>query len=282
MERRRSRRHNGSPATSSALYQVELSAYLSRIQYDGPVKPDLQTLQKLHLQHATHIPFENLDIQLGFPILLDIEHLQEKLIHRRRGGYCFEQNHLFQAALLEIGYNVTACDARVNIGTNAWTARTHMLLIVSLPESKFLCDVGFGGDGLLRPVRIDGESHTQFLWSYRVHNDGNLKTLQSKKQEEWIDLYQFDPSGCLAVDFEVANWYTSTHPGSRFTTTLTAQLPLPDARHILRNRLYSIDRANSQESREIKTKSELLDLLRSVFGLSFPPETEFRNPVFDR
>ena len=261
---------------------MELEPYLRRIEFSGPLAPNLETLQQLHLHHATHIPFENLDIQLGKPILLDIDHLQRKLIDQHRGGYCFEQNHLLQAVLREIGYKVIACDARVSIGPDAWTARTHMLLVISLPEGDFLCDVGFGGDGLLLPVRIDGEPHEQFLWTYRVSIAGNQRLLQLKSKEGWIDLYEFDSSGCLPIDFEIGNWYTSTHPNSGFVKTLTAQLPLPDARHILRNRVYTVDRFHSQETQELQSKAELLDLLENVFRLSFPASTQFRNPAFDQ
>jgi len=260
---------------------MNLAAYLERIKWHGPVACNLETLREIHFHHATQIPFENLDIQLGIPISLDLAHLEEKMITRRRGGYCFEQNHLFQAALREIGFKVTACDARVRMGVNVIASRSHMLLLASAPEGQFLCDVGFGGEGLLYPVAMDGEAHQQFLWNYRVAQEGRLRVLQSKHEDRWMDLYAFDPIGCEPVDFEVANWYTSTHPKSRFVLTLTAQLPLPDARHILRNRQYTIDRGSQVESSEIKTKEELLELLRSVFDLRVPPDAHLRNPSFD-
>lgn len=259
---------------------MNLSAYLERIESRGPVACNLDTLRAIHFHHATRIAFENLDIQMGIPITLELAHLEEKMVTRRRGGYCFEQNHLFQAALREIGFKVTACDARVRMGVSVTGSRSHMLLIAALPQGEFVCDVGFGGEGLLYPVPMDGESHQQFLWNYRVVQEGRLRVLQSKHEGRWSDLYAFDPNGCEPIDFEVANWYTSTHPRSRFVLTLTAQLPQPDARHILRNRLYTIDRGTTQETRELKSKTELIELLHSVFRLSLPPDTEFRSPMF--
>jgi N-hydroxyarylamine O-acetyltransferase len=259
---------------------LDLAAYLKRIHREGKVAKDLETLRGIHLHHATNIAFENLDIQLGLPISLDLVHLEEKIVRRKRGGYCFEQNHLFQEALREIGFTVRACEARVRMGMKTMTSRTHMLLIASLPEGEFVCDVGFGGEGLLYPIRMDGQPQQQFLWKYRVVEEGPLRVVQSGHEEGWFDLYVFDPAGCVPIDFEVANWYTSTHPRSRFVQTLTVQLPLPDARHILRNRTYLIDRGDKQETREVQNKTELLELLDQIFGLPFPPETQFRNPTF--
>jgi N-hydroxyarylamine O-acetyltransferase len=259
---------------------MNLSSYLQRIEWRGPLHADLDTLRQIHFHHATHIPFENLDIQMGIPISLDVARLEEKIVTRRRGGYCFEQNHLFQAVLREIGFQVTACEARVRMGVNITGARSHMLLVVLLPQGEFVCDVGFGGDGLLYPLPMDGKAHQQFLWNYQVIPEGRLRVVRSKYNDRWSDLYAFDPAGCQPIDFEVANWYTSTHPRSRFVLTLTAQLPLPEARHILRNRLYIVDRRESQETREMKNKNELLELLSVVFGLSLPVDTHFRNPTF--
>src|SRR5258706_15142470 len=91
---------------------LDLDAYLSRIGHRGVHEPTLATLQALHLAHATHIPFENLDILLGRPIRIDLASLQAKLVFGGRGGYCFEQNTLFAAVLQELGFDVTLLAAR--------------------------------------------------------------------------------------------------------------------------------------------------------------------------
>src|SRR5574342_262407 len=92
---------------------LDLDAYLERIGYTGGLKPDLDVLEAIHLAHATHIPFENLDILLKRPIALDLASLQAKLVAARRGGYCFEQNLLFSAVLQRLGFSVTQYAARV-------------------------------------------------------------------------------------------------------------------------------------------------------------------------
>ncbi len=148
--------------------------------------------------------------------------------------------------------------------------RTHMLLLVDVEGCEFLCDVGFGGEGLLHPLPTDGKAHAQFLATCRVIPEGPLRVLQSLRPDGWFDLYAFVPDARETIDFELANWYTSTHPKSRFVTTLTAQLPTPEARYILRNRTYEVSRGSDQESREL-LDVELFEILRSRFGLDVPP-----------
>ena len=257
-----------------------IDSYFHRINWHGPTAPDLETLRKLHLKHATHIPFENLDIQLGKSISLDLEALERKMIQHNRGGYCFEQNTLFQAVLMDIGFDVIACEARVRMGRSIMAPRTHMLLIVTLKEGRYLADVGFGGDGLLLPVPMDGREQTHFLWKYRIVEEDSMLVLQILRQEGWMDLYAFIPQGREPIDFEVANWFTSTYPESRFVQTLTVQKPTPEARFILRNKMFVIDRGSQPETMEIKTREELIHILDHNFGLSFPIDTPFRNPKF--
>ena len=259
---------------------MNIDSYLRRIGWQGALDTGLTTLQRLHFLHSTNVPFENLDIQLGRNISLDLESLERKIVQNSRGGYCFEQNTLFYAVLRELGFDVIACEARVKMGTRVITPRTHMMLIVSLEGERYLVDVGFGGEGLMHPVLIDAGEQQQFLWKYRLVRDDRFYVLQSERKTGWLDLYQFVPEHRHPVDFEVANWYTSTHPQSRFVLTLTAQLPTPEARFILRNRTLVIDRVAVEETHEIGSRQELITILRERFKLPFPPETSFRNPVF--
>ena len=165
---------------------LDLDAYLRRIDYGGALEPQLPALQALHLAHATHIPFENLDILLGRPIRLDLESLQAKLVAGGRGGYCFEQNTLFAAALRALGFEVTLLAARVRFGATRVLPRTHMVLKVASEGAEWLADVGFGAAGLLLPVRFgDGEEVRQFAWTYRlIEEDGQwvLRSLLAARQ----------------------------------------------------------------------------------------------------
>jgi N-hydroxyarylamine O-acetyltransferase len=254
---------------------LDLDAYFERIGFGGEGAPRLDTLFALHFAHATTIPFENLDIQMGLPIPLDLASLQDKMVRRRRGGYCFEHNTLFLAVLRDMGFEVMPCEARVRLGAAEPLPRTHMLLLVTLHEERWLCDVGFGGEGLLHPVRVDGELHRQFLNAYRVVGEGHLGVLQSRHGGDWIDLYAFQSEPRIPVDFEMANHFTSTHPQSRFVTTLTAQLPGPEVRRILRNRAYAEIRGDQVEGRELRPE-HVIPLLRGTFGLQVPEGARFR------
>ena len=134
--------------------QFDLPAYLARVAFQKAPRPDAATLRALHQAHIAAIPFENLDIPLGRGIRIDLGSIQAKLVRTRRGGYCFEQNALFAAALEEIGFPVTRLSARVRSGGAMLLPRTHMLLKVEADGIARICDVGFGGWGLLEPIPL--------------------------------------------------------------------------------------------------------------------------------
>ena len=250
---------------------LALDAYLLRVGLADRPTTDLAGLRALHLAHARTIPFENVDVLLGLPIRLDLASLQEKLVGRRRGGYCFEHNTLLQAMLEGLGFEVTACEARVRLGVTGILPRTHMLLLVQVEGAPWLCDVGFGLEGLLHPVPLDGEAHAQFQNSYRVVPEAGLKVLQSFHQGAWEDLYAFSPEARLPIDFEVGNYFTSTHPDSRFRKNLIAQQPGPEVRRLLRNQAYAELRGEEVAGREVAPE-EVATLLREEFGLDVPAE----------
>ena len=253
---------------------LNLDAYLDRIGYDGPRDVSIETLAALHTAHLASIPFENLDVLLGRGIRLDIESLQAKLVDRRRGGYCFEQNTLFAAVLRHLGFRVTTLEARVRPpGATHTLPRTHMVLRVDLPAREVLVDVGFGGDGPLEPVDLDGRVSEQGGDAYRIVEEGAIRVLQIRGADGWRDLYAFTLGEALPIDFEVANHYTSTWPESPFVTTLTAQLSLTDERRILRHRTLTVRRCGVETTRQIEDP-ELPDLLRETFGIDAPDDSD--------
>jgi N-hydroxyarylamine O-acetyltransferase len=249
-------------------------AYLARIGIARPGTPDIAALRRIHAAHVAAIPFENLDILLNRPILLDIGHLRAKLLDQRRGGYCFEQNSLLLAVLREFGFAAEPLEARVLAGPSAVRPRTHMLIAVRMDDSEWLADVGFGGEGPIEPVLMTGEPSTQGRATYRVESRGSLRVLQMRTRDEWIDQYSFLPTPVHAVDFEVGNWFTSTYPQSPFVRTLTAQRATQDVRYVLRYPNYSEIRGGTLMTREI-SRAELLPLLRDVFLIDLPLETTF-------
>jgi N-hydroxyarylamine O-acetyltransferase len=254
----------------------DLAAYLRRIEYAGALRPDRATLAALHLAHATHIPFENLDILLGRPVRLDLDSLQEKLVRGARGGYCSEQNLLLAAALEAAGFRVTQLAGRVRYRTHRLLPRTHMLLAVEAEGASWIADVGFGVWGLLVPLPlVSGPETQQFRWSFRAVEKAGLWTVQSRQAGAWTDLYAFSLEPQHLIDFEVASYYVSTHPESRFTQTLIAQSISRDARCMLHNRELTVDRGAEMDKRMLAGDDELLEVLAGTFGLRFPAGTRF-------
>src|SRR5258708_6927188 len=132
----------------------DFNAYFARIEYSGDRQPTAGTLRDLHVAHATHITFENLDVMLRQPIRLDLESLEQKLIGNRRGGYCFEQNLLFAAVLERLGFAVTLLQARVRCRAQRVLPRTHVALLVELAGDRWLSDLGFGSCGLVAALPL--------------------------------------------------------------------------------------------------------------------------------
>ncbi len=261
-----------------ALDDASLHAYLERIGH-APQAPSPAGLEALHFAHATRIPFENLDILRHVPLRLDTEGLVDKLVHRRRGGYCFEQNFLLATVLRRLGYRFTPLAARVRFRAHTVLPKTHMLLQVHFPGGDWIADVGFGGEGLLLPLPlVAGAECRQHAWTYRLVREHDAWLLQSRRASQWRDLYLFSLEPQYPGDYEMANHYMSTHPNSRFVQTLTVQLTGPDVRHVLRNLELLEDRGETTGSRHLAGDEERIDVLAKVFGLQFPAGTRFRAP----
>lgn len=208
-----------------------MDSYLARIGLAG--KPDWTAM---HRAHATSIPFENLDPATGMPVNLAPDHLETKLVTRQRGGYCFEHNLLFMAALESLGINdVTLMLARVRQGNaTAPRPRSHLVLRVVVDGTAWLADVGFGGDTLLAPLPFGaGHEVEQSGWVYRTVEDGKELVLQIWRNGAWLDLYGFVPEAAERIDIEVANWFTSTHPRSPFVSRTIVSAQQPGVRHML-------------------------------------------------
>lgn len=258
-----------------------IDRYLDRIGYQGPREPSREALTALHEAHVVAIPFENLDILLGKPVLLDLDSLQRKLVDERRGGYCFEQNTLFRAALESMGFLVTPLAARVRVGSAVVRPRTHMLLCVELAGGALVADVGFGGDGLLVPLElVEGVEVAIGPFAHRIKREGEGYVLEGGVAGEWNELYAFTLEPHYPVDFEMANHYTSTHPSSIFRQSLTAQRRGRDRRAILRNRELALWKSGAAETIAVRDPEHLLELLGHHFGLAFASGTRFSKPDF--
>lgn len=253
---------------------LDLGGYFDRIDYRGAAEPNLQVLRDLMTAHTRSIPFENLDPLMGVPVDdLSPEALTDKLVHRRRGGYCYEQNGLMGYVLAEIGFRVRRLAGRV-----VWMlppdaplgAQTHTVLAVTFPGSQgsYLVDVGFGGQTLTSPIRFEtGNAQQTTHEPYRLNDRGDGLVLQALVRDEWRPLYVFGTHTVPQVDLAVGSWYVSTHPASIFVTGLTAALTTEDARYNLAGRNLSIHRADGSEKIRLDDAAAVVDVLGERFGI---------------
>jgi N-hydroxyarylamine O-acetyltransferase len=258
--------------TDSNGQRLDLDAYFARIGYAGRPAADLATLKALHVAHATHIPFENFDVLAGHPIRLDVPSLADKLVRRRRGGYCFEQNMLLAAALDQLGFRLKRLQARVRMGAARVLPRTHMALEVEADGQPWLADAGFGGWGLIEPIQLSTGQSRQFAWPYRLEQQDGYWVLQAPQGGQWQDLYAFTRDDFLPVDYEPPNFYVSMHPDSIFRQGLIAQRPTPDVRYLLRGRELIVATREAVTTRSLDDAAEVRGVLAESFGLVAPDD----------
>jgi len=219
-----------------------LDLYFERIQYSRSAIVNLQTLRDLHLLHLRHIPYENIDVFCHQGVKLDRESLTRKILMRRRGGYCFEQNGLFFMALSELGFKCHPNMARVHRNRPQPGGRTHQVNLVELEGQTWLCDVGFGGSGFRQPLLLQAELEVEQLGEiYRLHESAEHGFyLQRKMGQEWQPLYTFKIEAALPIDMEMANFYTSNSSDHIFRDAILGTRMTPQGRVTLSDHTFKI------------------------------------------
>lgn len=256
----------------------DLDAYLERIGYAGPRAATLETLEAVHALHPAAIPFENLNPLVGWPVALDVESLRAKMVAGGRGGWCFEHNTLFRHALEALGFSVTSLAARVLWGAppdGPIGPRSHMLLLVNLGDRLYIADVGFGGNVLTSPLRL--EPNVVQPTPHEPHRLLPLENgfvLEASLGGEWEPFYRFTLEPQFSADYEVSNWYLCHHPSSFFRHTLLGARVKPEGRYALRNNVLHIHRKNETEKRILADAAALRSCLEIDFGLQLPESPE--------
>lgn len=248
---------------------LDIAAYLDRIQVTETPRANLEFLQALHRQHVFHVPFENLDIHLGRTISLAPDALFDKIVRRRRGGYCFELNGLFQLLLEALGFQVYSTAARVLFGTERIPPRSHRLLIITLDEEDWVVDVGFGAFGLIEPIPLKtGLEYRQFTDRFRLEEDPLLGYLfQSYHDGSWHNQYAFSTDVHHPIDFTFANFYHSHSPHSIFTQKRLCQLPTPEGRKRLEDTTLSQTVNGVTGALAVNNEEDFLRTLKTHFDL---------------
>ncbi len=262
------------------MKDFRLDHYLARIAFDGKVEPDLATLTALHRAHVNTIPFENFDPLLRRPVKLDLISLQDKLVDTRRGGYCFEQNALFKAALETIGFKVTGLSGRVR-----WTVpaeaplgpRVHMLLKVECEEGPHIADVGFGLCMLDEPLKFEtGLDQRTGMGTYRLSETNGHFALSAQQPAGWRTKYVFNMEPQLPSDYELGNWFTSTSPIPPFQSNLIMERVGRERRYKLINRRFIVEVRDGQPESEhfIQSAQGLHRILEETFRVTPPTQIE--------
>jgi N-hydroxyarylamine O-acetyltransferase len=256
----------------------DLDSYFQRIGYTGERTATLETLRAIHVRHAAAIPFENLNPLMRWPVRLDVESLQQKLVRDGRGGYCFEQNLFLTHVLTALGFKVTGLAARVmwQVPQGVVPPRSHMLLRIDHDGQSYIADVGFGGLTLTGPLRLERDiEQTTPHEPFRLAGAGEEFVMEANVAGGWKPLYRFTLQEQLQPDYEVTNWYLSNHPGSRFVTGLIAARSTPDRRYALNNNEFAVHHLNGRsERRTLTTAAELRDILAGPFGVKLPDAPE--------
>lgn len=254
-----------------------LTSYLERcgLRARGETTPGLEEIVAGHLRS---IPFETFDLLLDIPVAdLSWDALTDKLVHRRRGGYCFEHNTLLGHVLRTLGYHVDFLTGRVEWGDpQTLQARTHQALVVARPghPGRQLVDVGFGGQTLSSPIDFDSTDVQQTRHEpYRIVHRSAGRALQALVREEWRTLYVLALDPQEQIDLEVGSWYVSTHPESGFRRGVRASRITDAARTNLSGETLTVhDRVHGTSRRQLDGATEVLEVLGDEFGID--PQTD--------
>lgn len=252
---------------------LEVPSYLDRIGYRGPLTPTAETLRALQVAHLQTVPFENLSIHAHQPIVLDDESLFEKVVVRRRGGFCYELNGLFAALLRALGFQVAMLSAEVASADGTFSPPfDHMALRVDLDE-RWLADVGFG-DSFRDPLRLDERvEQAEGVRSFRVDEDGDhllhhlLLLRRDGPGQPWQPQYRFTLQPHEYADYAGMCHFHQTSPDSHFTRQTVCSLATPDGRITLSGRKLITTHGGERQERLLGSDEERASVLRELFGV---------------
>lgn len=250
--------------------RLDVKAYLKRINYSGPLAPTAETLRGLHVAHLLSVPFENLSIHAGEPIVLEDGALFAKIVGRVRGGFCYEDNGLFAALLRALGFEVAMLSAEVANSEGGFSRPfDHMTLLVTL-EQRWLADVGFG-DSFVEPLLIDERGEQpQGRHAYRIEPDGDYLVMARREDGgEWKAQYRFTLQPHTYEDYAERCHYQQTSPESHFTRERICSRATVDGRVTLSGmRFIETEASGERRERLLSSEEEYAAVLREQFGIS--------------
>lgn len=248
---------------------MDIQSYLDRIGYRGPLTPTAETLRALQVAHLQTVPFENLSIHARQPIVLDDESLFDKVVARRRGGFCYELNGLFAALLRALGFRVAMLSAAVARGDGTFGPEfDHMALQVDL-EERWLADVGFG-DSFRDPLRLDERGEQlEGVRAFRIDGDGDYLLLQRRDgpEEPWQPQYRFTLQPYEYPDYAGMCHFHQTSPESHFTRQTVCSLATSDGRVTLSGMKLITTKGGERQERLLGSDAERMAVLSELFSV---------------
>jgi len=215
---------------------MDVGPLLARLGVDAALRADLPTLRRLHRAWRTHVPYENVDIQLGRPIHLDPEALIDKFGHRRRGGFCYEMNGALALLLRSVGFVVDVVEAgvlRAVRGDEAWG--NHVALLITIDGTQWLADAGIG-DAFLEPLPLRAGSHRQGALTYRLERLDTTTWRVHHHPDGTVASYDLHTEPRALDEFADACQQLATAPESPFVRVFVAQHHRDGREHALRSR----------------------------------------------
>ncbi len=253
---------------------MNIDAYLERINYNGPREVNAETLRALQVAHLMTVPFENLSIHAGEPIVLNEDALYTKIVDQRRGGFCYECNGLFAGLLRALGFDVAMLAAGVARATGGFGPNfDHMALMVTLNE-RWLVDVGFG-ESFLEPLLLDTRAdQQQGTQSFRLMEQDDHLVLQRRHDgEDWQAQYHFTLQPYTFPDYEEMCRFHQTSPDSHFTKNLICSRATAGGRITLSDMRFITTSGRHRDQRALSSREEYDRVLSDNFGVVM------RNPV---
>jgi N-hydroxyarylamine O-acetyltransferase len=254
---------------------ANLTAYFERIGFAGSIAPTFKTLEQLHALHPAAVPFENIDNLINRPIRLEPVNVQQKLIFGKRGGYCFEQNLFFKAALETLDYKVKVIAATVlwnetDLVAAAERPASHIALLVDIAGTNYLCDVGFGGPMLTAPLKLKSDAVQETPHEpFRLTNAEGIWTLELERGGEWRPIYRFTTQEISPDEIEAMNDKVERSP--RFRDALMVARAEKGRRLMLaNNRLSTLVTGENRQVRVLNSVEEMRQVLTESFGIALP------------
>ncbi|WP_176695842.1 arylamine N-acetyltransferase family protein [Phenylobacterium immobile] len=248
----------------------DLREYLDRIAYDGPVSPSLDVLHALHRAHILAVPYENLDVQLGRPLTASREAAWEKIVGRRRGGWCYEMNGVFGLALELAGYDVTRVAGGVGRGGAPGMAGNHLVNLVRLPEGFWIADVGLA-DGPQDPFRLEAHAFSAAGFDFRLEDLGDGAWRLHNHDLGAAPYFDFRPVLADEALLESVCQAIQTHPESPKKLNALVMRHTPSGLLQLRGRvLREVTPEGRVAETLIATAAEWADVVRTRFDLDLP------------